>query len=80
MKSFMIFGAIVGFLVGVSLSLAGDCPWPTALWRGGAAALMLALLTRWWSRVWLQSLSDAIKQRHHARINPSDKTKPVAKT
>jgi hypothetical protein len=80
MKSFMIFGAIVGFLVGAGFSLADDCPWPTALWRACAAALVLAIFTRWWSRVWLQSLRDAVNQRRHARSNPPAKPKPVVKT
>jgi hypothetical protein len=80
MKSFMIFGAIVGFLIGGGFSVADDCSWPTALWRACAAALALAIITRWWSRVWLQSLRDAINQRRYARANPPPKTKPVVKT
>ena len=80
MKSFMIFGAIVGFLIGAGLSLADGCPWPTALWRAGAAALVLGILTRWWSRVWLQSLRDAIIQSRYPRANPPAKPKPVVKT
>ena len=80
MKSFMIFGAIVGFLIGGGFSLADDCSWATALWRACAAALIGAVLTRWWSRVWLQSLGDAVQQRRYARANPPAKTKPAAKT
>jgi hypothetical protein len=63
MKSLMILGAIVGFLIGGGFSLLKGCPWPTALWRASAAALGAAVLARWWSRVWLQSFSDARKQR-----------------
>jgi hypothetical protein len=80
MKSFMIFGAIVGFFIGAGFSLADDCPWDTALWRACAAALIGAVLTRWWSRVWLHSLRDAVQQRRYARANPSAKTKPLVKT
>ena len=44
MKSFMIFGAIVGFFIGGGFSLADDCSWATALWRACAAALIGALV------------------------------------
>ena len=80
MKSFMIFGAIIGFLVGAGFSLAEDCSAPTTLWRACAAALVLAMLARWWSRVWLVSLRDAINQRRYERAHPPAKTKPVVKT
>ena len=80
MKSFMIFGAIVGFFIGAGFSLADDCPWTTTLWRACVAALIGAVMTRWWSRVWLQSLCDALQQRRYARANPTAKTKPTAKT
>jgi len=80
MKSFMIFGALVGFLIGAGVSLAGDCAWPTVLWRACVAALILGIITRWWSRVWLESLRDAVRQRRYARSNPPAKTKSVVKT
>jgi len=79
MKSFMIFGAIVGFLIGGGFSLAEDCSWPTALWRACVAALVLATVTRWWSRVWLQSLRDTINQHRYARSN-LPKPKPAVKS
>ncbi len=59
----MILGAIVGFLIGAGFGLAGSSPWPAALWRACAAALLAAILTRWWGRVWMSSLRDA----HHGR-------------
>jgi hypothetical protein len=80
MKSHIILGSILGFLLGAGVSLAEQCSWPTALWRACVAALLLAMLTRWWSRIWLQSLNDAIRQRRHAAANPPAKTKPVVKT
>ena len=79
MKPFMIFGAIVGFLIGGGFSVADDCSWSTALWRACMAALVLATVTRWWSRVWLQSLRDAVNQRRYERSNPP-KPKPAVKT
>lgn len=80
MKSYMILGAIVGFFIGAGFSLADDCPWATVLWHAGVAALVGALLARWWSRVWLQSLGDAMEQRRHASSHPPAKTKPTVKT
>jgi hypothetical protein len=80
MKSFMIFGAIIGFLTGAGLSVADDCAWPTALWRACAAALLIALFTRWWSRIWLASLRHALNQRRHTPANPASKTKPASRS
>ena len=54
----MILGAIVGFLIGSGFGLAGSSPWPATLWRACAAALIAAVLARWWSGVWLKSLRD----------------------
>jgi hypothetical protein len=77
MKALIVLGSIVGFLTGAALALAGNSPWPTAIWRACVAALLAAILTRWWSRVWVQSLRDSLEQRHRPRtIN----TKPAAKT
>ena len=70
MKALMILGAIVGFLIGGGFGLAGSSPWPSALWRACAAALLAAVLTRWWSRVWLSSLRDANQNRSTFRTAP----------
>ncbi|HWI59934.1 MAG TPA: hypothetical protein VNZ22_22080 [Bacillota bacterium] len=67
MKALMIFGAVIGFLIGSGFGLASSSPWPMALWRACAAALIAAVLTRWWSRVWIQGLREALEQRRHAR-------------
>jgi hypothetical protein len=80
MKSHIILGSIIGFLTGAGFSLADDCSWSIALWRACVAALIVAVLTRWWSRIWFQSLGEAIKQRRHANANPPAKAKPVVKT
>ena len=79
MKSYMILGSVVGFLIGAGFSLAGGSPWPTALWRASIAALLVALLARWWGRIWLQGLQEAIEQRRHARSIPPVNPKPAAK-
>jgi hypothetical protein len=77
MKALIVLGSIVGFLAGASLALAGNSPWPTAIWRACVAALLAGIMTRWWSRVWVQSLRDSLEQRHRPR--PSN-IKPATKT
>jgi len=79
MKSFMILGSVVGFLIGAGFSLAGGCPWSTALWRAAVAALAVALLSRWWGRVWWQGLQEANEQRRHTRPLPTVNPKSAAK-
>ncbi|HUA39683.1 MAG TPA: hypothetical protein VMA35_14915 [Candidatus Sulfopaludibacter sp.] len=69
----------MGFLIGTSFSLIGNDSWPTVLWHAGGAALLVALLARWWSRVWLQNLQDAIEQRRRARFVPATNHKPASK-
>jgi hypothetical protein len=78
MKALIILGAIVGFLTGATFGLAGNSPWPNALWHACAAALAAAFLTRWWSRVWMQSLRDSLDQRRRQRSNTN--AKPAVKT
>lgn len=78
MKSFMILGAIVGFLIGAGFSLLENCPWSTALWRACIGALAAAVLARWWSRIWLQGLQSAIENRH-ARPSTVGDIKPAIK-
>ncbi len=79
MKSLMILGSVVGFLFGAGFSLSGGCTWSTAVWRASVAALVVALLARWWGRIWLQGLQEAVEQRRHARrlspVNPKPATK-----
>ena len=79
MKSFMILGAVVGFLIGTCVSLMNESSWSTVLWHACAAALLFAILTRWWSSMWLQNLQDATEQRRRARFAPPANNKPAAK-
>ena len=80
MKALMILGALVGFLIGSSFGLAGRSSWPTALWHASAAALVAAVLTRWWSHVWMQGLRESIIQRRHARPPAPANGKSIAKS
>jgi len=79
MKALMILGAIVGFLIGIGFGLAGNSPWPASLWRGCAAALIAAVLVRWWSRVWVKGLRDALHDRRTARPPSLVDTKAATK-
>jgi hypothetical protein len=77
MKAFVVLGSIVGFLTGATFGMAGNSPLSTALWRACAGALAAAILTRWWSRVWVDSLRDSLERRE----NPSPtNNKPAAKS
>jgi len=67
MKAFTILGSIFGFLTGVGFGLLNNTSWPTMLWHASAAALLMALLARWWSRMWLLGLRDSAEQRRRAR-------------
>jgi hypothetical protein len=80
MKALMILGALVGFLIGTSSGLTGQTSWPTALWRGSAGALAAAVLTRWWTKVWLQGLRESLIQKRNARPALPTTSKAVAKS
>jgi hypothetical protein len=71
MKSLIVLGAIVGFLIGAGFGLAASSPWPSALWRACAASLGACILTRWWGRVWMQGLRDSLEQRRTRRPTPA---------
>jgi hypothetical protein len=75
----MILGANVGFVLGISGSILGDCTWPTALWHASLAALITGVLSRWWGRVWFASLHDSIAQQRRTRANALAATKTIAK-
>jgi hypothetical protein len=80
MKALMILGAIVGFLIGTGFGLAASSPWPSTLWRACAAALGAAFLTRWWGRIWLQGLREALEDRQSASNSAAaTPTKPANK-
>ncbi|MBC8097741.1 MAG: hypothetical protein H7Y43_18225 [Akkermansiaceae bacterium] len=79
MKSLMILGAMVGFLIGTSFGLAAKSSWATTLWRACAAALFAGLLARWWGRIWMRGLSDSLQQRRYTRSTPPVPSKTANK-
>jgi hypothetical protein len=79
MKSFMILGSVIGFLIGAGFSLAGECPFSTALWRACLSALVAAVLARWWSSIWYDGLQNAIENRRNAARVVKSEVKPPAK-
>ena len=79
MKALMILGSLVGFSVAVGCGTANGSSWPNILWHACAAALVTAMLTRWWGRVWFAGLNDAMEQRRHASKNPVPETTTAAK-
>lgn len=66
MKALMILGAIVGFAIGTGCGLALGNPWPSTLWKACAAALISAVLTRWWSEVLLRGLRESLENQQAA--------------
>jgi hypothetical protein len=79
-KALMILGSLIGFSIAVGVGMANGSSWSTIVWHACTAALVAAMLTRWWGRVWFTGLTDAIEQRRHASRNAvSEKTKVTAK-
>lgn len=79
MKSLMILGSIVGFVIGISFGLVAQSSWPTTLWRACAAALFAGVLMRWWGRIWLNNLRESLQQQRHSRPAPAAATKNANK-
>jgi hypothetical protein len=79
MKPLMILGSLVGFVIGAGFSLAGNCPWPTVLWRACVGALLAGMLARWCGRIWLEGLQNAIENRRYPRPILKVETKPAVK-
>ena len=79
MKALVIFGAVVGFLVGPAVGLAGNIPWSICLWRICAAAPDAGFLTHWRSRIWSDNFRDPVEQRRHQRPVTNHASKPTVK-
>jgi hypothetical protein len=81
MKTLMLTGALIGFVLGITLGLVGQAQWPSMLWHACAAAAVLGLLTRWWAGVWVSSLRASLEQRRavEAAVRPPNPPTSLAK-
>jgi len=77
MKSMMILGAIVGFILGAGSSMAGECTYATVFWHASITALIGGLLARWCGRMWLTGLADALEQQRRARAQAAETKTPA---
>ncbi|HEV2692298.1 MAG TPA: hypothetical protein VG347_05325 [Verrucomicrobiae bacterium] len=77
MKAIMILGANVGFVLGMSASILGECTWSTALGHAGIAALVGGVLGRWWGGMWFNELQSAHEQRRRERNAALESKTPV---
>jgi len=73
----MILGAILGFILGASSSIAGDCSGSTIFWHASVTALVGGILARWCGRMWLTGLADALEQRRRARARAAENKTPA---
>ena len=73
MKFIMVLGGLIGFSIGAGFSWAEGSPWPSALWRSAATALLGGLLLRWWGRLWVQCLRDSLAARKTAGQTKSER-------
>jgi hypothetical protein len=71
MKTMMILGGLLGFLIGMVFALLQESDWPEVLWRASIAAYLAGLLMRWWGKVWLNTL----KQLHLQRLTEAGQAK-----
>jgi hypothetical protein len=79
MKTLMILGSSVGFLADTDGGVVGNRPWSATLWRACAAALVAAVLARWWSRIWLNRLRTGLTYDPHTRSAPRSELKSAAR-
>ena len=66
MKSLLLLGGLLGFLIGLAFSWAQQSPWPSSLWHACAAAYLASFVLRWWGRAWRRSLEEALLERQNA--------------
>lgn len=69
---------MAGFILGAGSSYAGNCTSATVFWHACVTALVGGFLARWWGKMWLVGLADAIEQQRRARAQASE-TKTTAK-
>ncbi len=75
-----LLGGLIGFIVGIGLGWLNHCQAAEAFWRASVTALAAGWLMRWWGRVWVQSLQQAMVERKaeasatkEAKVGPAKK-------
>jgi len=63
MKTLMIIGGSIGFLMGIGLGMGRSNDWATILVRASVAACVAGTLFKWWAKVWLKSIRDVQEAR-----------------
>ena len=53
----MLYGGLLGFMIGIGFGVAQGSAWPDAIWRGSVVALGAGLLLRWWGGLWVKVLA-----------------------
>ena len=59
MKSLLLLGGVIGFLIGISFGLIGDRPLPQVLVQACLTTYAACWLMRWWGRVWIRGLKES---------------------
>ena len=68
MKSLLLVGGALGWVVGMGFSYSRGNAWPACFWHGCLAAYLTALLMRWWGRAWRKSLEQSLQEREKAEF------------
>jgi hypothetical protein len=68
MKSLLLVGGLLGWVVGVGFSYSRGNSWPTSFWHGCLAAYASALLMRWWGRAWRKNLEQSLQEREKTEL------------
>jgi hypothetical protein len=70
MKSLLLLGGLLGFLIGLGLSWAQQSPWPSCLWHACVAAYLSGLVLKWWGNSWRRGLEQAFEERQNMPPRP----------
>ncbi len=63
MKTLMIVGGMVGFLIGIGFGIAQQGDWPSVFWKACLVAYASGLLMRWWGRIWIKCIHESYRDK-----------------